>query len=807
MCDAPGENTHTHFFACQRAQMEHYVQGTGTAPENLKKLRDQIFDEKTRYPTLWTYFVKIYARFFNLGGELSLIGQGVKQVAVDRAYETLNKMFNELPADNEVTQLQAELAESQRKYADVIRVLALEDRTQKINTIMLLEVLKRQGLKLDPEQEAKFELGEARVLQLMQENVTLREELQAANASLENCQTRLPESGSVNCKKQAIEARERIQQLEQTLEDTTTRHAAEVSELRTELNLQRRVCEEKIGDLDKLHNESRRKLRTEIERLTAFSNQQSQQIENAEIVNRELRDTVAANNKEILSKQTLLEDIANKNSEVLILSETNERLKKQNDELLVQISSPSFGADEQVTALNEKIASLAADLDQSRQSLSNLEGERNAISASRRDISAELEAKNTALEMNDVLLQQQKIQIETLQPLQTENTQLKSELTTLRETQSQLQGYLDQYATEIETKTRELREAQERIVNLLLKSGQLEQEHSDLVQIRLLYREQGETVNRLTRELSDLNERKRSLETELDIERAKNQLPPPTIPIGEPPEITQQQAVDQLLDAADLVNSDVLQECAAMKDKVGQQRARIEALTERLESLEEIPYVEFDNQLATQISSALGQIDTGDSFNPNAYLVLQARTFGIIFDRARQAPVVVEPAEFQALGQPMTLQQTVTRLAYSALVKQRVDGPYQLRLEFRDLTDARRLSLSANRLAPRVLYENAEPELVADVSQEAHALDYHFVTQYDRDLIPAQGVLRMARYNGALLEFEETVGEYKLRPPAIESPFGTEAVAVFEDGTRLYATYVTASLYALNLVVTPYTAM
>jgi hypothetical protein len=156
------------------------------------------------------------------------------------------------------------------------------------------------------------------------------------------------------------------------------------------------------------------------------------------------------------------------------------------------------------------------------------------------------------------------------------------------------------------------------------------------------------------------------------------------------------------------------------------------------------------------------------------------------------------------LGGPMTLGESVTKSAYVELASLGGTGANRLSLAFVDARGARALSLSAIGIAPQIARGLAPPEFVIDVGKGGHGLEYSFVhPMLGRDLIPAKGRITLETYDRAE-SLRRITYAYALRPPTSPStPYGSEASVTFADGTRLYATYVTASLYQLGLVVVP----
>jgi hypothetical protein len=158
------------------------------------------------------------------------------------------------------------------------------------------------------------------------------------------------------------------------------------------------------------------------------------------------------------------------------------------------------------------------------------------------------------------------------------------------------------------------------------------------------------------------------------------------------------------------------------------------------------------------------------------------------------------------LGTTLGMAGLVTKAQYAQMAR-RDDGTgtRSARLTFMEPTlRGRALALRTGALSPQIQHLSAEPELVADLSERgACALQYEYVSRLGRTYIPARGALSVERYNGEFSRgaFTEL---YELRPPLGAQAYGCESVVRFSDGTRLYATCVTPSIYAVDLIVLPH---
>jgi len=91
---------------------------------------------------------------------------------------------------------------------------------------------------------------------------------------------------------------------------------------------------------------------------------------------------------------------------------------------------------------------------------------------------------------------------------------------------------------------------------------------------------------------------------------------------------------------------------------------------------------------------------------------------------------------------------------------------------------------------------------VAALGKSAGGLEYSKVGTPDQDLIPSAGTLRVVVYDRARILSTRVYG-YTLPGISGQDAYGSEAGVTFADGSRLYASYVSPSLYRVELFTTP----
>jgi hypothetical protein len=195
-------------------------------------------------------------------------------------------------------------------------------------------------------------------------------------------------------------------------------------------------------------------------------------------------------------------------------------------------------------------------------------------------------------------------------------------------------------------------------------------------------------------------------------------------------------------------------------------------------------------------------------FDPTDYRVLpEADLAQLEQDIAacrQQVAERVAPVEPANMGSPLTFGENFTKVVYDRMATTYANGTNTMRLSFKNGRSERMLALKVGNLYPQTTSEYAAPEMVADIGRTSRYASYEYVSELDRDLIPAEGTLTLSLYDKETLVRAERAYPYTLVPPTGDFPYGTESVVLFPDGTRLYAAYVTPSLYQANLLVTPY---
>jgi hypothetical protein len=202
---------------------------------------------------------------------------------------------------------------------------------------------------------------------------------------------------------------------------------------------------------------------------------------------------------------------------------------------------------------------------------------------------------------------------------------------------------------------------------------------------------------------------------------------------------------------------------------------------------------------------ALSRKLSSRGFSVNDYLLLSRVDMLTVNDTIRRCQAAPEGLRgAPGLGSPLTFGENFTKEVYDLMATTYANGTNTMRLSFRNGRSERMLALKVGNLYPQTTSEYAAPEMVADIGRNSRYASYEYVSKLDRDLIPAEGTLTLSLYDKETLVRAEKPYPYTLVPPTGDFPYGTESVVLFPDGTRLYAAYVTPSLYQANLLVTPY---
>ena len=199
-------------------------------------------------------------------------------------------------------------------------------------------------------------------------------------------------------------------------------------------------------------------------------------------------------------------------------------------------------------------------------------------------------------------------------------------------------------------------------------------------------------------------------------------------------------------------------------------------------------------------------VSTKDISRVNDLLASPGKNNTTIIDDSESDDDEIFTPMFAPLGAPLTPSDSVNLARYERVVRHyaAANGTQRLRLRFTSASSATELELVVNNLSARALAEGAAPELVADVSGASHHIDYAYARGHDRDLIPARGSLSVTRYDADRLIGAAWTTQYVIPPPPADAhPFGTETVLKWANGTRLYLSYVTPTLYAIKLIVMP----
>lgn len=727
-------------------------------------------------------------------------------------------------------ELQNEVEEERERNARLLEVTAIESVAVEKYIAMLLSELKKDNAVLTPEQQLKLAPAMDHLRQLMNENETMKEdlkkvnlELTKANRSAEGCQA--VQQGKKSCFETTEELQTRIRDQQLEIDQLAAEKDQEISKLVRELRREKDGTAEQIRQCEKRGDEAKLLLQSELDDLTEVNATLQAKLRGLDMSNDVLTRVRQTQFARLEEKERIIDD---RNARIQELETEKDIRESRFATLNQQLLDCNRRREALIQATVPKISDNAiADLNQELN-----------------ELNLEIEKKNNELIESQSKNDEYRLELVTLQNArgvaENKHQQLMTELETLRTTTQTQQQSIDQLNTErgelegqikalqtaLETEKRTCEEIR---VNWI-KAQQLTEDFNseirerdntilDLEQtikrIQLVKQELGPTqsdydskiaeIVNLEQALDAAKKRYDTLELRYEIVQKQNEIIRQSGATGEPMESTK-----GLIDRLQALKQTVSLDCA---EQTREMTNEIAVLKSAKAALLQMPYIELDGNFNVRGSLHLSNAFNNGQFFARDYRVLPNTTFSALIEAAKQRRRAIkdetsddETIEDLPLGAPLTLGQTINRMGYSALVKQRVDGPLQLRLAFEDGRALPRLEMTVNGLAPRVLDEGAPPELVADISRNGRKIAYKFVTQLDRDLIPAKGRLTLTKYNGAV-QLTKLTQSYTLHPPLVEQPYGTESMFEFSDGTRLYATYVTASLYAANIIVTPFHAL
>ncbi len=211
---------------------------------------------------------------------------------------------------------------------------------------------------------------------------------------------------------------------------------------------------------------------------------------------------------------------------------------------------------------------------------------------------------------------------------------------------------------------------------------------------------------------------------------------------------------------------------------IDQLEARVAATDEALEQLRDAPIYALDR--ATGQFTATGQTLASYMDSGRAFQVLDADSLRPPTPIAKQGHVTSEAED--ALRQSL-LNQSAGRT-----------GPYSVRLQFASTDAVSRVDVTIAALDP--VQQQLQPLLVASGSGTHGHVSYGYANALPQRMIPKQGLLTVTLYKEGLTVAKERRYSYALVGH-------TGSVVRFDDGTRLYARYLSPTLYSLDVFVTP----
>jgi hypothetical protein len=186
-------------------------------------------------------------------------------------------------------------------------------------------------------------------------------------------------------------------------------------------------------------------------------------------------------------------------------------------------------------------------------------------------------------------------------------------------------------------------------------------------------------------------------------------------------------------------------------------------------------------------------VETGETLGQ---LLDERRHFYIVETLPPQSSLGLAPNPFQE-GHAMTREEDSLRALLLKAARTNQSGRLRVRLTQEDENGVRQFELMADGLPPQRIASFRPLELVLDMEQtSSQRMRYLYTSALPRRIMSARGQLRVQQYNAEQPQGEELVYPYDLQCRGV-------CVVNFTDGASLYATFISASLYRLDLFVLP----
>lgn len=788
-----------------------YEPGALGPPLALKKLRNEIKKDAALFPDLLTEFNKEYGLLFEGDAIKVANAKYIDDALVDKAYNQFNALYFEFldkaesGGESEVERLRRQLREQEEKYARLQELAAQQANLGEIDVALILKAWQSDGHELNDQQKEFVETHTAKLKQIMAEHKAMNDELLRVKSLLEQCEDYSKEEGIVKCRVDSNEQQQVIARQSAEIVDLKEKVNTDVGELRNEL---RRVQSQHADEVAQLKIAQTRKLRiaeAEAEQLRKKNAALVDQLDAASTASADAQSALQQVTGEVVRLNSANQGMA---ARIETLTAQVEQTQKDLGELTASMSVPNFGDPYLTEPLYERITQLqnelAAKNDENAQLVKQLEEAREIVTESELGLSvctrekeqyealakvAKAAERQASDDMQTAIDEYQRIE-RMLTAANTEKQSLEHRVATLDETVRENVQEIDNQRSRITSLTQELDKLQ------LLNAVELQSK------VELLERQRATMQSQLN--FSDVEKARLQEDIHLAEIRIKELV---EISAGNV-DVKRENLVDNIVDTQQQFDTSNLAELT----KLHRQVVALETELNELRPLLEMDYVGYTLERIKELVSGGVQIvpaklrklvNTRD-FDVDRYIIIPKSSYLGMMDYVLEGNAAKKEVKARAEG--LSLGQSVARYAYESLARQPLNGTHRLRLAFHDANDRRRLEIIANDLAPRVLNEGAAPEMVANIGLRGRALDYAYVGPLERDLIPATGSLTWRHYDGALLR-AETTEAYTLTVPPTETPYGAAATHEFSDGTRLYATYVTASLYSVNMIVTPFRAV
>jgi hypothetical protein len=324
--------------------------------------------------------------------------------------------------------------------------------------------------------------------------------------------------------------------------------------------------------------------------------------------------------------------------------------------------------------------------------------------------------------------------------------------------------------------------------------------------LKFSMREQDEEFNALRKVMVDQSSQLEKLKEELELERATTSELQKRLNAAATTGEESEEIIFEHVDR-ELINQELLESSNEAEEEIDQ-------LNNWLQTLGAIPVFRFKNDrdvlaIAEPRRALLDlfQALTPTYFDPRLFVVVAREDVAKLSLFVADVKARLRECEENLAGggggdatrgRVLTLGESWTALDYGRLARGLPvgSGTARITLSFAGNNGKRELDLSATAVAPITLGAQSQPEFVVS----SQRVEYEFLKhRRDPDLVPARGRLTMVLSDRGATTRRATY-DYAFDG---KGGYDTAVAVTFADGTRMYATRVTPTLYALSLLVVP----